>query len=166
MAYIVKIDDKEFKVDIKLDDNGYIVLCNGDEYPVSVTIDGENKDEFMLTVKNRPYTIVRTLEENVFMVNGEEYLLEVLDEEIQKIIKTTPGTDHKKEAIITTPMPGLVIDIEVQEGNAVKQGQGLLIVEAMKMQNEMKAPRDGIVKQILVKKGQTVNSKDKLVIIE
>jgi pyruvate carboxylase subunit B len=68
--------------------------------------------------------------------------------------------------VVTALMPGLIIEIAVKEGDSVKKGQGLLIIEAMKMQNELKSPKDGIVKKIIVKKGQTVNNNDKLIVIE
>jgi pyruvate carboxylase subunit B len=63
-------------------------------------------------------------------------------------------------------MPGLVIEVTVKEGDSVKAGDALLVVEAMKMQNEVKTPKDGVVKKILVQKGKTLNSGDRLVIIE
>ena len=58
------------------------------------------------------------------------------------------------------------MDIYIKEGDLLNTEQGLIVVEAMKMQNEMRSPRQGVVKKVLVKKGQTVNSGDTLIIIE
>jgi biotin carboxyl carrier protein len=59
-------------------------------------------------------------------------------------------------------MPGLVVAIPVEEGRAVKKGQVLLILESMKMQNELKSPRDGTVGRVRVKAGETVEQKQTL----
>ncbi|ASJ11119.1 pyruvate carboxylase [Thermococcus sp. P6] len=61
------------------------------------------------------------------------------------------------EGVVTAPMPGKILRILVKEGESVKTGQGLLVLEAMKMENEIPAPRDGKIKRILVKEGDTVN---------
>ncbi|MCY7347880.1 MAG: biotin/lipoyl-binding protein [Pyrinomonadaceae bacterium] len=67
---------------------------------------------------------------------------------------------------IKTAMPGKLVRILVEKGAEIKKGDGVLIVEAMKMQNEMKAPKDGIVAEIRFSEGATVNAGDVLAIIE
>ena len=67
---------------------------------------------------------------------------------------------------ISAPMPGKILAVEVSEGQAVKRGDNLLILEAMKMQNEIKAPRDGIIKALFVTPGKAVTSGEVLLIIE
>jgi biotin carboxyl carrier protein len=69
-------------------------------------------------------------------------------------------------AEIIAPMPGKVVRVLVQSGDEVKIGEGVIIVEAMKMQNEMKSPKDGVVKEIRVQAGDTVNGGDVLAVIE
>ena len=66
---------------------------------------------------------------------------------------------------VTAPLPGNVLSVKVGEGAAVKEGDVLLIIEAMKMENEVAAPCDGTVKQILVSQGQMVATGDTLIII-
>jgi pyruvate carboxylase subunit B len=63
-------------------------------------------------------------------------------------------------------MPGLVLKVEVEVGQAVKAGQGVVIVEAMKMENELKAPADGVVAKILVQERQTVDKGATLIVLE
>jgi len=163
MAYIVKIDDKEFKCEVEKKEKNYRILLDGKEIQAEVV--KADKESLTLIINNKPYQIYLH-EDNQLMVNTEGYSYEVIDEKVARVMKSGTEVLHKKEAVVTAPMPGLVIEVEVQEGDAVKKGQGLLIVEAMKMQNEMKSPRDGVVKKILVQKGQTVNSRDTLIIIE
>ena len=64
---------------------------------------------------------------------------------------------------VSAPMPGIILDVKVQPGAAVKAGQVLLILEAMKMENDIVAPVDGTVAGVSVKKGDTVNAGDALV---
>jgi biotin carboxyl carrier protein len=70
------------------------------------------------------------------------------------------------QATLKSPMPGKVVRILVTEGDAVEAGQGLVVVEAMKMQNEMKAPRAGVVKAIKITEGATVAAGEALLVIE
>ena len=64
------------------------------------------------------------------------------------------------------PMPGLILDVQVKEGDEVKEGDYLLVLEAMKMENTLTAPRDGVVKSITVSKGQTVDKNRLLIEME
>lgn len=70
------------------------------------------------------------------------------------------------QEVVEAPMPGNIWKIEVKEGDKVKAGDILLILEAMKMENEILAPRDGIVASINTTQGATVNTGDKLVVLD
>ena len=66
---------------------------------------------------------------------------------------------------VVAPMQGTILDVKVKAGDAVKKGQVVAILEAMKLENEVVSPFDGTVKQVLVSKGQKVNNGEKLLII-
>ena len=66
---------------------------------------------------------------------------------------------------ITSPMPGTILKVNVSAGQSVKAGQVLVVLEAMKMENEIMAPKAGTVTQVLVQKGSTVNTDAPLVVI-
>lgn len=66
---------------------------------------------------------------------------------------------------VKAPMPGSILDVKVKAGDAVKKGGVMLILEAMKMENEILAPQDGTVAQVLVSKGSSVNAGDALVVL-
>jgi len=70
------------------------------------------------------------------------------------------------QEVVKAPMPGTILSINVKEGDNVKKGQILLILEAMKMENEIVSPRDGKIAKIVVSKGSSVNTGDYMVIIE
>ncbi len=73
---------------------------------------------------------------------------------------------HHGHAEITAPMPGKVVRVQIETGVTVEKGAGIVVVEAMKMQNEMKSPRAGVVVSINVKPGDTVNAGDVLAVVE
>ena len=98
-------------------------------------------------------------------VGDEKFLVEVRD---PRSLRARRGlgaaSDGPKK--ITAPMPGKVIRILAPEGTQVEAGQGVLVIEAMKMQNELKSPKTGVVKKIMAVEGATVNPGDALAIVE
>ncbi|HYH82141.1 MAG TPA: biotin/lipoyl-containing protein [Longimicrobium sp.] len=96
----------------------------------------------------------------------ERFSVEAVDERTRAIREMTGGEAAEAEKVVTAPMPGLVLKIEVELGQAVKAGQGVVIVEAMKMENELKAPADGVVAKILVSERQTVEKGATLIVLE
>jgi len=163
MAYIVQVDRAEYRVEVLQEGSGFVVTLNDNRRLVDIV--RTSAGSFTAIIDNTPYTISFE-QDGEINVNGEVYAVQVCDEQIQKLIKSSPDTLVKKEMTMKAPMPGLVVEVLVTQGDTVKKGQGLLVVEAMKMQNDMKASRDGIVKQVFVSKGQTVNSGDRLITIE
>jgi len=101
----------------------------------------------------------------VVHVEGEAYSIRV-EEETRYIIRTRGGAAGAGGQVLKAPMPGRVVLVEVTVGQAVQPGDGLLVLEAMKMENEFKASTAGTVKEIRVGSGQTVNPGDILLIIE
>lgn len=77
----------------------------------------------------------------------------------------TPQVAGVPNLKVESPMPGSIFKVEVEVGQAVEEGQVLIILEAMKMENELVAPRAGIVKQILFSPGASVNTGDALVVL-
>jgi biotin carboxyl carrier protein len=100
-------------------------------------------------------------------INGTTYqvsLSDPLDQLVRELGLTAVSAQVVKE--IKAPMPGLVLDIHIQEGDTVEQGNALLILEAMKMENVIKSPGKGIVKAVHVKKGQPVEKNQLLLEME
>jgi len=98
-------------------------------------------------------------------LGSNEFDIKIIDPKRLRSI----GADHDHGdglAEIKTAMPGKVVRIIAAIGSNVQKGDGVIVVEAMKMQNEMKSPKDGVVKEIRVAEGSTVNSGEILVIIE
>lgn len=98
-------------------------------------------------------------------VEGERYTIRV-EEESRYLIRTRGATGAERGQVLKAPMPGKVTLVEVTVGQTVAPGDGLIVLEAMKMENEFKASVDGTVKEIRVEAGQAVNPGDVLVVIE
>jgi biotin carboxyl carrier protein len=97
---------------------------------------------------------------------GQQYPVSVEDER-EKRLKAAAGglTPEGAEFQLKAPMPGLVVAVAVQQDQQVAKGQVLLILESMKMQNELKAPRAGKVTRIRVKAGETVEQRQTLLTV-
>jgi len=101
------------------------------------------------------------------ILKGNRFNVQVEDERERLLRLASGGTSLEQGRIIlTSPMPGLVIDIPVQEGDQVKKGDVLVILESMKMQNELTAPRDGKVTQIRASVNDNVERKESLMTLE
>jgi biotin carboxyl carrier protein len=99
-------------------------------------------------------------------LGGARFEVDAVDERTRAIREMTGGDDVEAAKSVNAPMPGLVVRLLVEPGEVVRAGQGLVVVEAMKMENELKAPADGTVARIEVQPGQTVNKGATLVVLD
>ena len=100
----------------------------------------------------------------VVVIDGYRFEAEVRDP--RRWSPQSAGRGHDGIQTIAAPMPGKVVRVLVAAGDSVAPGQGLVVVEAMKMQNELKAPRTGRVLSVAVREGATVAAGEPLVTIE
>ena len=162
MKYIATVEGKEILVEV-LDDKH--VSVNGKVYEVdfesvvdqpvySLIVDGKSHESY-----------VRPGDDDIWQVllRGRLYPVSIVDEREKRLRAAAGGgVAETGEFHLKAPMPGLIVAIPVTEGQEVKKGQVLLVLESMKMQNELKAPRDGIVNRIKVKVGESVEQKQSL----
>ena len=98
-------------------------------------------------------------------IAGRDVVVEILDERKRRgALAQGAGTEGRR--VVRTPMPGKIVKILVEIGDTLQAGQGVIIVEAMKMENELRSPGPGVVKEIRVKPGDTVEGNAELVVIE
>lgn len=97
-------------------------------------------------------------------IGDRDFSAEVLDPRQWRRGRGTALATEGRQSV-TAPMPGKVVRVLVKAGDAVEAGQGLLVVEAMKMQNEIRAPKSGSVERLMVADGQAVNAGDVLAIV-
>ena len=101
----------------------------------------------------------------VVAVGAEEYAVTLTDPKHLRGARVAGGHDAGR-AQVAAPMPGKVVRVLVERGQAVEAGAGLVVVEAMKMQNELKSPKSGTVVELRVEAGATVNAGELLAVIE
>ena len=166
MAFIAKLGEHTYTVEIEeLGKSFYRVSIDGNEF----LVDGKKtgRSSYSLIVDNRSFEVDVDNSEDEYrvLVDGRNYRVNLMDERRMRV-GTQSGSQPEGSQKISVPMPGKVIAVLVSEGDTVDKGQGLVIVEAMKMENEVKTPITGTVKQIRVKAGETVEGGAVLVIVE
>ncbi len=100
------------------------------------------------------------------LVRGQWSRIDVADERRLRLRQGTAGFSVEGKQIIAAPMPGKVVKVLVKLGDEVKEGQGLVVVEAMKMENELKSPKAGKVVELPAKEGTAVEINARLVVVE
>ena len=127
----------------------------------------ENKGHLIIDKKSIKVEIIRTDFNNrnyEINVNGNKYLVKIeneLDALITKMGLSLGASSVENEVL--APMPGFILEVNVAEGDEVKKGDFLCVLEAMKMENALTASRDGVIKSVHISKGETVD-KGKLLI--
>ena len=99
-------------------------------------------------------------------VEGRTFKIEVPDSGPVVKKKRRPGTKKKKSGTVSANIPGKIVTIEVNQGDVVEEGQVILILEAMKMQNEIQAPISGTVVSVNCEEGQSIEANVPLVVVE
>ncbi|MDX1991291.1 MAG: biotin/lipoyl-containing protein [bacterium] len=163
MKYVTTINDKKFEIEITNDGR---LIVNGQPRE----FDFLHLDEalYSLIMQNQSHEVVVEQRDGEYeiLLGGHLFAARVLDERAQLMAsRRGGGFTETGEITIRAPMPGLVVAIPVSEGDTVKAGQTVVILESMKMQNELKSPRDGTVQRISAEAGQTVEQKKILVTI-
>ena len=127
--------------------------------------------KFNITVNGNQYEVeVEEIKDSATSISKPQ--AQVSSAAIQPKATVAPKAEVKKPVVtagagsVKAPMPGTINDIKVSEGQTVKAGEVLVILEAMKMENEIMSPSDGVVKQIAVTKGAPVSSGDVLVVVQ
>ena len=163
MKYLTTVNGQTFEVEINQDGK---VTINGEERLVDFqTI---SPTLFSALIDNHSYEALVEEREgryNVLML-GELYDVEVADERQQRLLRSSTGFEAAQgELSIRSPMPGLIVAVNVADGTTVAQGASLCVLESMKMENDIKAPRAGIVSRVYVAKGDRVEQNKVLVTI-
>jgi len=144
----VEIDGRTYEVDVHhSDDASYLLLHNNQVFDCRVTRQTKSHDRFDVRLK------------------GHRHSVAIID---PRRLRSDENSDRHHDGLteISSQMPGKVVRVLVEVGTKVEKGDGIMIVEAMKMQNEMKSPRSGVVVSINVKPGDTVNAGDVLAVVE
>jgi biotin carboxyl carrier protein len=165
MLYEVTIDGENHRLELERTDGGW--QCRLDGLPVSVDAVLSRSNVLSLLMNGKSYEIKRELTPtgtNIW-VGATLYAAQIRDPRSLLRRRNGVGDDQSPKKLVA-PMPGKVVRILAREMMEVEAGQGILIVEAMKMQNEIKSPKKGIVQKLLAAEGSNVNAGDVLAIVE
>lgn len=165
MNYIAKIADQEYEMEILSETR---VLINGTPHEI----------DFKPLRQQLSYSLLadgRSYEVNIYRDNGDwevllrgrQFSVEVEDERERRLrLAAGQAVIPKGKYLLKAPMPGMVIDIPAAEGDQVSKGDVLVILESMKMQNELTAPRDGTVTRVHASVNDNVERSEILLVLE
>ncbi|MCP4460856.1 MAG: biotin/lipoyl-binding protein [Cytophagales bacterium] len=160
MEYQIKIEDR----DIKIEKSSTEFRINGKSSPYTLE---KNGDRYFIYTEGSVSTVLvgETKDDKITLnINGKDVEVSVKDH-IALMLERL-GIDNSEESTINevkAPMPGVIMSIIVDEGQEIKKGDPLLILEAMKMENMIKSPTDGKVGPISIEKGQSVEKNETLI---
>ncbi|MCK4312990.1 MAG: acetyl-CoA carboxylase biotin carboxyl carrier protein subunit [Candidatus Cloacimonetes bacterium] len=162
MNYKFNFLEKTHKINLeKADDLFKVIINDKQKYNISDVEVESNLISFKADDKLYNIYCFSDKDKMYLSIDGENYVLE-----LEKDKTTKSKTKQQKGNSVFSPMPGLLVKIPVSVGDKVKSGTTLAIVEAMKMQNELPSPRDGIVKKIIGKEGEQVDALQVIVELE
>ncbi len=154
MRYITVINGQQYEIDIDKEGN---VLVNGQPRHV----DFLQLDATLFSVITDSRSLEAAIEESrgkqQVLIGGHLFEAQVLDERTFLMMTRRKGQLGAETGEVVAPMPGLIAGVQVNTGDVVRKGQTVVILESMKMQNELKASVDGVIGEIVVTKGQTVD---------
>jgi biotin carboxyl carrier protein len=165
MIYEVRIADKTYKVDLRKERDLWQCLLNGREFPLDVI--STQAGVFSVLIGGQSFEVKQEsigAETNI-IVGSQRFPIELRDPRSLRSRRNS-NADLAGPRKVTAPMPGKVVRILVQAGTAVEQGQGVIVIEAMKMQNELKSPKRGVVRKLAISEGAAVEAGQVLVEVE
>jgi biotin carboxyl carrier protein len=164
MTYDIAIDGKTHRLELSRADGRWSCRLDGREVEVDAVL--ARPDVLSLRIGNQAYEVKceRVAGDTHLWVGSARFAAEVRDP--RSLRGRVRAVDDHGPRKLTAPMPGKIVRVLLSEGAAVEAGAGVLVVEAMKMQNELKSPKKGTIQKILVSEGAAVNAGDVLAIVE
>ena len=165
MTYEISIDGTLHKLDLEREGNHWTCRLDGEEIQVDAVI--TKHDVVSIIIGGQHYEVKRerTAADVHYWVKNSRFAVEIRDPRSLRSRKSAAATGEGPQKLLA-PMPGKVVRIILAAGSEVEAGQGVLVVEAMKMQNELKSPKKGTVKQVMVAEGASVTAGEVLAIVE
>ncbi len=165
MQYEVTIDGQSYRVELTRTATGWTCKLGGRELAVDAVL--TRPDVLSMLIGGTAYEVKRErTPTDVHMVVGStRYSAGVRDPRSLRNRRASAGFGEGPQKLVA-PMPGKIVRLLVPEKSTVGAGQGVLVIEAMKMQNELKSPKKGVVQQILTSEGATVGAGEVLAIVE
>ncbi|MGA7909642.1 MAG: biotin/lipoyl-containing protein [Candidatus Sulfotelmatobacter sp.] len=164
MIYDVTIDGRNYRLELALAEERWSCRLDGHEVEVDAVL--ARPDVLSLRIGSKAYEVKceRVGNDVHLWVGSRRFATEVRDP--RSLRGRARAVDEHGPKQLTAPMPGKVVRVLVREGDEVEAGAGVIVVEAMKMQNEIKSPKRGKIQKILAAADAAVNAGDVLAIVE
>ena len=168
MKYITTVNNQTFEIEINSD---VALLVNGEVRDVDFKATEGQHAIYSLLIDNKSYEAVVEFRDGNYqvLISGDLYEVEVIDERRRRLAEVAGsglGGGQSGELVVRSPMPGAIVAIPVQEGQEVKKGQTIIVLESMKMEVTIVANRVGRVREVRCVEGRPVSAGEPLVIIE
>ena len=167
MKYTAILNGEERELEIiRRDAHSYVVSVEGQSHEVDARSCGV--DLMSILIDDHSYDISYSFDGDMVHLNfwNQYFNIEVLDERKMRRRKVRSSLDMSGPEILKTSMPGKVVKVLVGEGDSVASGDGVIIIEAMKMENVIQCRNDGVVRKIAVKAGEAIEGGTVLVEID
>jgi len=164
MTYDVTIDGKDYRLELDRVDGRWACRVDGDAVEIDAVL--ARRDVLSILIGGKAYEIKRerTPVDMHLWVGSVRYAVQLRDP--RSLRSRASADDGKGPRKLLASMPGKVARVLVKEEAEVEAGQGVLVVEAMKMQNEIKSPKKGVVRKMMATEGAAVNAGDVLAVVE
>jgi len=165
MVYDVTIDGKSYRLQVERADGGWQCRLDGGAVRMDAVL--ARPDVLSLLIDGKAYEVKRerTATDMHLWVGSARYAADLRDPRSWRSRKDAASIDRGPRKLVA-PMPGKVVRVLLREQDEVDLGQGILVVEAMKMQNEIRSPKKGVVQKIVADEGAAVNAGDVLAIVQ
>ncbi len=165
MLYDIMIDGRSFHLELTAVEGYWQCRLNGGDVRVDAALIGKDVLSLLAEGKSHEIRRERTAAGWQLWLDRLGYAVEVRDPRSLGARRNKAGDESGPRKVVAS-MPGKVVRVLVSENAAVEVGQGIVIVEAMKMQNEIKSPKKGVVQKLIAVVGKNVNAGDVLAIVE
>ncbi|HEV2386553.1 MAG TPA: biotin/lipoyl-containing protein [Candidatus Acidoferrales bacterium] len=159
----VRINGKSKMVEIERQGEGWVCRIDGEPVEADVVETGRGVYSILLGGRGFEARVAGQGGELEVDVGERRMRIEVIDP--RRLSRHHREIELAGRRQVTAPMPGKVVRVLAGAGQAVEAGAGILVLEAMKMQNEVRSPKSGLVEQLLVSEGQAVNAGDVLAVV-
>jgi len=167
--YLARVRGARESVPVDIEDLGegrFLLKMRGGSHTVDARVLDHGAVSLLVDGRSYDVELDESGDEVQVLVGFELLTVDVADERAVQLRAGTAGFSVSGKVVITVPMPGKVVRVLVTPGEQVTEGQGLVVVEAMKMENELKSPKAGTVIEVFAKEGSTVEANAKLLSVE
>lgn len=169
MALEIRLDDRDSHVELVRKEKNFVeILVDGKLYKLDIIMVEEGVYSILHNNKSYNVELIEAETKKKYIVNTlyRSFNLEIIDAETRYQLSRNKNNLMDDQSIISSPMPGKVVKIPVKQGDKVESGDTVIIISAMKMESEYKTGKAGVIKEIHISEGDTIEGHQPLITIE